>query len=127
MISTEKNNNFKLIEQVDSSELSSDISEEENKNQIEKERFTPSNQTEERYNEEFNITKEIKKKRPRFFSENEENLFFNGKTKIGLFISLLLFPLKKEKLKIKTIDKKLKNFTEDELINSNIRKFVFSK
>ena len=113
MISTEKYNNFKLIEQVDSSELSSDISEEENKNQIEKERFTPSNQTEERYNEEFNITKEIKKKRPRFFSENEENLFFNGKTKIGL--------------KIKTIDKKLKNFTEDELINSNIRKFVFSK
>ena len=65
----------------------------------------------ETYNEELNITKEIKKKRPRFFSENEENLFVNGKTKNGL--------------KIKTIDKKLKNFTEDELINSNIRKFSF--
>ena len=111
MISTEKYNNFKLIEQVDSSELSSDISEEKNKKPLEKENLTPSNHTGETYNEELNITKEIKKKRPRFFSENEENLFVNGKTKNGL--------------KIKTIDKKLKNFTEDELINSNIRKFSF--
>ena len=112
MITTKKSNNIKLIEQVDSSELSSDIPKEKNDKPIKKEIFTPpSNQSVETFNEEFNIANKMKIKRPRFYSENDEHLFSNRKTKNGI--------------KIKKIDEKLKNFTEDELINSNVRKFTF--
>ena len=112
MTSTKKSNNIMFLEQIDSSELSSDIPGEKNEKSKEKEVFTPPpNQSMETYNEEFNIANKMKIKRPRFYSENDENIFSNRKTKNGL--------------KIKKIDENLKNFTEDELINSNVKKFTF--
>ena len=97
---------------IDSSELSSDISEERNEIQFTKYQMTPIQN-----NEEFlsakNIPSEvIKEKRTRFKSEDYGNYFYNRKGK--------------NEMKIKKINNNLKNLAKDEMTNSNTRKFTFS-
>ena len=97
---------------IDSSELSSDISEGNSEIQSMKYQMTPVQN-----NEEFlsakNIPSEvIKEKRTRFKSEDYGNYFHNRKGK--------------NEMKIKKINNNLKNLAKDEMTNSNTRKFTFS-
>ena len=113
MKANEKTTNY--INSIDSSELSSDISEEEELgNPLENIHMSPikTRDFSSDKNIPFNKKKVIKEKRARFYSEDDQNYFHNKKGKCNL--------------KIKKINKNLKNMAKDELINSKTRKFTFS-
>ena len=113
MNSKEETNNIKRIETVESSELSSNISEEQLDISIEKIKFfSPTEKIEETLTGKCKSSKKLKEKRTRFYSENAENYFINRNVE--------------QNLKIKKINNYLKNIAIDELINSKKRKFTFS-
>ena len=113
----EVNNNLKQIKTIDSSELSSDISDEELQTPTEVNKFSPIQRNDIYFNEEFEPPYINNKKRSRFFSEDAGNNFNNRKSNI---IKTL------KELKIKKIDQQLKNIAKDEILNSKQRKFTFS-
>ena len=115
MKANEKTTNY--INTIDSSELSSDISEEEELgNPLANIHITPIKAKDDFSSDKnipFKRKKEIlKEKRARFYSEDNQNYFHKKKGKCDL--------------KIKKINKNLKNMAKDELINSKTRKFTFS-
>ena len=119
MISKEEINNLKRIRTIDSSDLSSDISDKENENEKEKENnnISPIQRNDKPFIEEFEVSCKNNIKRPRFFSED----FENGYIKKQFYKDKNL-----KDSKLKNINKKLKNMVKDELIYSKERKFTFS-
>ena len=113
MNTKEETTNLKRIETIDSSELSSNISDEQLDISIEKIKFySPTEPNKEALTGKCRSSGKIKEKRTRFYSENIENYFANRNAK--------------QKIKIKKINNYLKNVAINELINSNPRKFTFS-
>ena len=113
MNANEETTNIKRIETIDSSELSSNISDEQLDLSLDKIKFfSPTDPNEEALTGKCKSSKKLKEKRTRFYSENVENYFDNRNAK--------------QKIKIKKINNYLKNVAIDELINSNPRKFTFS-
>ena len=113
MNTKEEITNAKRIETIDSSELSSNISDEQSNTSIEKIKFfSPIESNDEALTGKCKSSKKIKEKRTRFYSENAENYFLNRNAK--------------QILKIKKINDYLKNIAIDELIKSKKRKFTFS-
>ena len=109
MNTKEETTNIKRIETIDSSELSSNISDEQLDISIEKIKFfSPTEPNEEALAGKSRTSKNLKEKRTRFYSENIEIYFAN------------------RNVKIKKINNYLKNVAVDELINYNLRKFTFS-
>ena len=103
-------NKLKNIETIDSSELSSDISEEimnTSFGEVDKPSSIQNN-TNKSNTGEFYPSKKINGKRSRFYSENNEErkTYYNG-------------------LKIRKINNRLKDMTKFELLNSNLKKFNF--
>ena len=107
---SEKNINY--FNSIDSSELSSDISEEDDENQLEKLSITPIKSKGDFLSDYKIPSKMYKEKRSRFFSEDNNDNFHNRKSKYDL--------------KIKKINKNLKNIAEGEITNLKTRKFTFS-
>ena len=113
MNAREETDNLKRIETIDSSDLSSNISDEQLDISLEKIKyFSPIEPKEETLTGKCESSKKLKEKRTRFFSENAENYFHNGNNE--------------QKLKIKKINNFLKNIASNELIKSKTRKFTFS-
>ena len=117
MISKEEINNLKGIRTIDSSDLSSDISDKENEIEKETNNISPIQRNEKPFIEELEVSCNNNKKRPRFFSEDYENEYI----KRPFYIRKGL-----RDLKLKNINKKLKNMAKDELKYSKERKFTFS-
>ena len=117
MNSTEEIQNFNYNIIYDSSELSSDISEEQYEISTKTDKYSSIVEKENSFIEEFNPTNIIVKKRSRSLSQNLQ-INYNKRnycTKLNL-----------NELKIKKINRKLKNIVKKELIiNSNKRKFTF--
>ena len=113
----EEVNNLKQITTIDSSELSSDISEEDLQLSTKINKYSPFQRNKVSFNEDFEPSYINNKKRSRFFSEDSENIFNNSKS----YIRNTLY-----ELKIKKINKQLKNIAKDELVHSKERKFTFS-
>ena len=104
-------NKLKNIETIDSSELSSDISEDIMNTsfpEVDKPSPIQNNTTNKSNTGEFYPSKKINEKRSRFYSENNEKrkTYYNG-------------------LKIKKINNRLKDMTKLEMTNSNLKKFNF--
>ena len=108
----EETQNNKHIIIFDISELSSDISEEKYEASTEVYKYSSIPEKEEEYFMEEYPSNTIDKKRPRFFSENIK-MIRKPYTKLSL-----------NELKIKNINKKLKNIVKEELVNSNSTKFT---
>ena len=117
MNSIEEINNLKQMKTIDSSELSSDISDDNLGLSIETDKKEIPLYKKESLTDEFISSKKIKEKRPRFNSENIENNFQYKK------ISDKLAP---NELKIKKINRQLRIIAEDELSNLKKRRFTFS-
>ena len=113
----EEINNLKQITTIDSSELSSDISEEDLQISTKINKYSPIQRNEVSFNGDFEPSYINNKKRSRFFSEDSENIFNNSKS----YMRNNLY-----ELKIKIINKQLKNIAKDELVHSKERKFTFS-
>ena len=113
----EEVNNLKQITTIDSSELSSDISEEDLQLSTKINKYSPIQRNKVSFNGDFEPSYINNKKRSRFFSEDSENIFNNSKS----YIRNTLY-----ELKIKKINKQLKNIAKDELVHSKERKFTFS-
>ena len=113
MNAKEEITNAKRIETIDSSELSSNISDEQSDTSMEKIKFlSPIESNDEVLTGKCKSSKKLKEKRTRFYSENAENYFLNRNAK--------------QILKIRKINDYLKNIAIDELIISKKRKFTFS-
>ena len=113
MNAKEEITNAKRIETIDSSELSSNISDEQSDTSMEKIKFfSPIESNDKALTGKCKSSKNLKEKRTRFYSENAENYFLNRNAK--------------QILKIKKINDYLKNIAIDELIKSKKRKFTFS-
>ena len=111
MNTIEETTNIKRIETLDSSELSSDISDDNLDISIENIKFNQTEPKQESLTAECKSSKKIKEKRTRFYSENVENYFLNRNVE--------------QILKIKKINNYLKNIAINEL-KSKQRKFTFS-
>ena len=106
------NSKKEVIEAIDSSELSSDISEEEIEQPIKKVQYSPIQEKEKSVINIINSPENSKKKRTRFFSVNIEKNFLNEKSE--------------NEFKIKKINTHLKKITNDDINKSKIRKFTFA-
>ena len=113
----EEVNNLKQITTIDSSELSSDISEEDLQLSTKINKYSPFQRNKVSFNEDFEPSYINNKKRSRFFSEDSENIFNNSQS----YMRNTLY-----ELKIKKINKQLKNIAKDELVHLKQRKFTFS-
>ena len=76
----EEVNNLKQITTIDSSELSSDISEEDLQLSTKINKYSPFQRNKVSFNEDFEPSYINNKKRSRFFSEDSENIFNNSKS-----------------------------------------------
>ena len=108
-------NVLKQVKNIDSSELSSDISDEYLDLYAKNEKFGYSPNNKEIFITGLNPEKEVRIKRSRFYSENvENNTAFKRRRKMSI-----------EELNIKKINDNLKSIAEDELENLNTKKFTF--
>ena len=113
----EETQNNKHIIIFDISELSSDISEEDLQLSTKINKYSPFQRNKVSFNEDFEPSYINNKKRSRFFSGDSENIFNNSQS----YMRNTLY-----ELKIKKINKQLKNIAKDELVHSKQRKFTFS-
>ena len=113
----EEVNNLKQITTIDSSELSSDISEEDLQLSTKINKYSPFQRNKVSFNEDFEPSYINNKKRSRFFSEDSENIFNNCQS----YMRNTLY-----ELKIKKINKQLKNIAKNKFVHLKQRKFTFS-
>ena len=110
-------NKKKSIETIDSSELSSDISDKSLDYYLSEKHKSMSNQNTNNNIQsntgELDPTPKINTKRPRFYSENIERKALYGNETYN-------------ELKVQKINKCLKKIAKTDLLNSNSRKFTFS-
>ena len=110
-------NKKKSIKTIDSSELSSDISDKSLDYYLSEKHKSMSNQNTNNNIQsntgELDPTPKIKAKRPRFYSENIERKALYGNETYN-------------ELKVQKINKCLKKIAKTDLLNSNSRKFTFS-
>ena len=108
-------NTIKQIRNIDSSELSSDISDEYLDLCAKNEKNFDSPNNKELFITELNPEEKVRVKRSRFYSENVESNTASQKRR----------ELNLGELKIKKININLKSIAEDELENQSTKKFTF--
>ena len=116
MNSKEEINNLKQITTINSSEISSDISDDNTELSYQTDKLDFILDKKDSLKEEYIHSKNLKEKRPRFNSENVNNIHSQKMSN----------KLDFNELKIKTINKQLRNIANSELVYLKKRKFTFS-
>ena len=117
MNSKEEINNLKQIRTINSSEISSDISDDNTELSYQTDKLDFILDKKDSLKEEYIHSKNLKEKRTRFNSENVENNIHSQKMSNKLDFN---------ELKIKRINKQLRNIANGELAYLKKRKFTFS-